>query len=111
MNHTVWLLAAEAKEGCSVPLGVKLPGLGNSVSCSGGIHDYLQAVVTIVEGALGIAIVVAIVISGVQYITSAGSPDAIKSAKSRLGNAVLGLVLYILMIGILKVAGLGGILG
>lgn len=101
-------LAAQQSSCGGVQLSVKLPGIGDCVPHGkAAIYAYLQAAVNIFEGLLGIAIVLAIVISGVQYILSAGSPDATKSAKGRLTNAVLALVLYLLMFGILKIFGVG----
>ncbi len=55
--------------------------------------------------AIGVAVVLAIVIAGFQYITSAGNPDSVKSAKKRLGQAIIGLVLFLMMYGILKFLG------
>jgi hypothetical protein len=43
-----------------------------------------------------------IIISGIQYITSQGNPDGIKKAKSRITNAVVGLILLGLMFAILN---------
>ncbi len=50
----------------------------------------------------GLLLVLVIVISGIQYITSAGSSDGTKEAKERLKAAVTGLVLFILMFAILQ---------
>lgn len=41
----------------------------------------------------GIAAVVIIIVAGIQYITSAGNPDAVTRAKRTITNAVIGLVL------------------
>jgi hypothetical protein len=49
----------------------------------------------IVFGTLTILAIIAIIISGLQYITSQGSPDVAKVARARLMNAVLGLILIV----------------
>lgn len=43
-----------------------------------------------------------IIISGIQYITSQGNPDAIKKAKQRIVGAITGLILLGLMFAILN---------
>lgn len=50
--------------------------------------------------------VIAIVVAGVQYITSAGNPDAVKTAKSRLGNAIIGLVVYLILFSLVEWLGI-----
>lgn len=89
-----------------VKLSVKI-GNTNQVCGENIIFSYLGLIIRVLEGVLGIAIVVAIVIAGIQYISSAGSPDAVKSAKSRLSNAIIGLVLYLLLFGVFEILGLG----
>ncbi len=100
------LLAIDCPNG-QVALSVRIGGS----NCVNGIYAYLQRVVTLIEGLIGVAIVIAIIVSGLQYITSAGSPDAVRSAKKRLFNAVISLVLYLMAVAIIKALGLGGVLG
>lgn len=80
--------------------GIKCSNTGNP------IYDFLNFIVNwALNLIIGIA-VLAIVITGIQYITSQGNPDAIKKAKSRLTNAVVGLILLSLtrvILGLLKV--------
>ncbi|MEX0932018.1 MAG: hypothetical protein WDZ81_00230, partial [Candidatus Saccharimonadales bacterium] len=59
---------------------------------------------------IGLIIVLMIVVSGVQYIASAGNPDTVKAAKKRLNNAVIALVLFIFMAAILNFLVPGGLL-
>lgn len=79
-------------------------------SCdTGGQVDLYQVVggiTTWVVGILVIVIVLVIIISGVQLAASAGNPDAIKTAKNHIFNAILGLVLLISMYGILALIGI-----
>lgn len=95
-----------------VHVGFSLPGQDKCVGEGGRnpIFEYLGGAVRLLEGVIGVAIVLAIVVSGIQYIISAGNPDAVKSAKQRLSNAILGLVLYLLMFGIFEILGLGNVL-
>lgn len=80
--------------------GINCSGTGNP------IYDFLGFIINwSINLVIGLA-VLAIVISGIQYITSQGSPDGVKSAKSRLTNAAIGLLLLSLtrvILGFLKV--------
>lgn len=83
------------------------PGL--NLDCSGGknpIYALLQFAINWLIRLLGVLAVLAIVFSGIQYTTSQGNPDGLKKAKSRLTNAVVGLILLSLMFVILHVLGI-----
>ena len=84
----------------------------SSVKCSGNglIFNYLILIIQFLSGAIGLVIVLMIVIGGIQYITSAGDPAAVKKAKERIVNAITGLVLFVLMFAILNFLIPGGIL-
>jgi|GEM_PF-2909335 len=43
----------------------------------------------------GIAVFVVLIIAGVQYLTSAGRPEAMRSARDRIQNAVIGIILLL----------------
>ena len=71
---------------------------------------YLKDILKLLSGAVGGVIVLMLVIAGIQYITSAGEPTAIKSAKNRIMNAIMALVLFLMMFAILNFIIPGGIL-
>lgn len=81
---------------------------GLNLNCSGGknpIYALLEFAINWLIKLLLVLAVVAVVVSGIQYIVSQGNPDGIKAAKSRLTNAVVGLILLSLMFVILHVLG------
>jgi hypothetical protein len=89
---------------------------GATQVCSNGkdggvIFSYLRMAIQFLSSAVGIVIVLMIVIGGIQYITSAGDPSAVKNAKTRIINAITGLILFLLMFAILNFIIPGGILG
>lgn len=89
-------------------ISIATPGL--TINCSGGknpIFALLQFAVNWIIRLLGVLAVIAIIVSGIQYIVSQGNPDGIKKAKSRLTNAVVGLILLSLMFVILRILGIG----
>jgi hypothetical protein len=67
----------------------------------GAIYEFVRLVTRYAAGLFGLVLVFMLVISGVQYTTSAGNPEAVKSAKGRIANALIGLILFILMFGLL----------
>lgn len=73
------------------------PGLWDGINRNSlGLDDIVKLIVNLIHIALaiaGVAAVIFIIIGGIKYITSAGSPDGTKSAKNTLTNAVLGLVI------------------
>lgn len=76
------------------------------VGCDGTsenpIYDYLRGIIIFLGGAIGLAVVITIIVSGIQYSSSNGNPQAIAQAKDRLVNAVIGLVLYLFLAAILR---------
>ncbi len=60
-----------------------------------------------IVGLVGLVIVLMIVVGGVQMIASAGSPDAVKAAKSKITNAIMSLVVLISMRAILALVSIG----
>jgi hypothetical protein len=75
---------------------------GNCPSAGNPIYDLIAEIVQYAGGVLGLIVVLMIVIAGLQYVLSDGSPDTAKAAKDRIRNAITGLVLFILMYGILE---------
>lgn len=57
------------------------------------VGDYIQTVYKYTLSVVGILAAVLIVISGIQWTSSAGNPEAISSAKKRIVGALVGLVI------------------
>lgn len=75
------------------------------VGCSGKgnpIYDYLRGIIIFIGGAIGLAVVISIILAGIQYSASNGNPQNIAKAKERIVNAVIGLVLYLFLAAILR---------
>lgn len=58
----------------------------------------------------GFAAVISIIIAGIQYITSSGSPDNATNARKRLTNSLIGLAIVLIASGVVAFIGnsLGG---
>jgi hypothetical protein len=84
--------------------------LSNDPAKGGAIVVYLRSILKLLSGAVGLLIVLMLVIAGVQYIVSLGDPGRVKSAKDRIQNTLIALVLYLMMFAILSFLIPGGIL-
>lgn len=113
---TSFLATAPAALACSsgqVQLSVPVLSGQSCVDGSkpgGVIVAYVTMLVKLLSGLVGAVIVLMLVIAGIQYITSAGDPGAIKNAKGRITNAITALILFIFMFAILNFIIPGGIL-
>ncbi len=96
---------AACKGGVTVSSALIKPGADKCIGSSdqNPIFALIQLFLTYASGVLGIALVLMIVIGGLQYVISDGSPDVTREAKDRIKNAVAGLVLFALMFGALQV--------
>ena len=104
------LVAVADSSSCSgVTLSSPLTGNNCASGSQGVIFAYLDMVIQFLSGLVGVFIVLMLIIGGVQYITSAGDPGAVKAAKSRITNAIIGLVLFIMMFAILNFLIPGGV--
>lgn len=60
-----------------------------------GVGDIVSTLIGVVLSVLGIIFLVLIVVSGYQWMMAGGNEETIKSAKKRLTNAVIGLVIVL----------------
>lgn len=72
----------------------------NASNC--GIVKILQMTINILSAVAGLAIVIAIIVAGIQYTASQDDPQALASAKGRITNALIALVLLIFFGGLLQ---------
>jgi hypothetical protein len=110
----VALLPIAASAADCVTLSVPIIAGHNKVcgnAASGGvIVAYVILIVQFMVELVSAVIILMIVVAGIQYLTSAGDPGAIKSAKSRLTNAIVALILLMFMYAILNAVLPSGVL-
>ncbi|MBI5732266.1 MAG: hypothetical protein HY982_02820, partial [Candidatus Magasanikbacteria bacterium] len=87
---------------CGKELGVCIPaGHAQTGITIGGkkeyahLGDYIKTVYTYLVGVGGIVAVVMLIWGGFTYLTAAGSPERISSAKSTIGSSLLGMLLLV----------------
>lgn len=79
------------------------PGLLEGVNTKQGkVEEYLQLAVNILTGASAVAIVASVVISGIQYSTSGGNPQAVAKAREKIYGAVIALIASLLLYSFLQ---------
>lgn len=74
-------------------------GSGSGLDIGGLVSDVLPIVLTLA----GFVTVIVIIISGIQFVTSGGNPEAAAAARGRLTFAIIGFVIIILAFAILQI--------
>jgi len=96
-----------------VQLGVGVGGDGEDCVGQGDknpIFDYLGGIISFLSVGVGVVVTAMIMVGGIQYAAAGGNPQAVQAAKSRITNAIIALVLYAFMVGILNFLVPGGVL-
>lgn len=117
-NNTTGVCEDKAASGSSIPVttcpvtsffGTEICDPNDPESVEGAIP---KLIITILNWALigvGTVVVIFVVIGGVIYMTAAGSAERAKQGTKIIGNAILGLVLYLVMISVLNFIIPGGV--
>jgi hypothetical protein len=84
---------------------------GCGSSKGGPIYGFLRGIIKFAGGLVGLLVIMMLIIGGIRYITSAGNPKLVAAAKNQITNAIIGLVLFALMLAILNFLLPGGIIG
>ena len=93
--------AAAATESTKTQLMNSLSNAANSSGYSpesgeGSLILTIGKFVQIILSFLGIAFLILIIISGIQWMGAEGNPDSVKTAKARIKNATIGLAIVLL---------------
>jgi len=102
----------------------QLPGNSNSgVTCVNNVNqaqnsqgqncsliaEFINPAITFLSALVGIVVTASIIIGGIQYSAAGDNPQAVASARKRIFNAVLALLIYGLLYGFLNFIIPGGI--
>ena len=80
---------------------------GSGMDCV--IAKYINPIVKLLSVAAGIAVVIGVIMGGVQYSASAGDPQKAAQAKGKITKALLGLVAFLFLYSALQFFSPGGI--
>lgn len=103
----VGFLATASAATCN---GVEIAVDVTCTPASNPIYGYLGGIIKFVAGLIGLAVVINIMIGGLQYMTSQGDPGAITKAKNRIFNAVISLIAFLFAATIINYLIPGGVL-
>lgn len=69
------------------------------------VGELIGKILPYVVGVAGILLLVYLVLGGLQMMTSRGDPKAVEAAKAKITNAIIGIVIVILSVGIVVLLG------
>jgi hypothetical protein len=73
----------------------------SSMSCS-FIGTYVNPAITLLSVIVGIVVVIAIIVGGIQFSTSGGDPKKAARGRKHVVNAIFGLIAYIVLYAFLQ---------
>ena len=73
----------------------------NAIDAVNSLYTSILEILTLVAGSLA---VLYLVYAGIKYITSAGAPDKIKSARATITHALIGIIVISLTYTIISIA-------
>ena len=82
---------------------INIPGLEPEFTEQGLVGKIISAFLPAILGVAGFITVIIIVISGIQFVTSGGNPEAAAAARGRLTFAIIGFVIIVLAFAILQI--------
>jgi hypothetical protein len=74
------------------------------------VTQYVNPLIKFLSAAVGIAVVISIVIGGIQYSSARDDPQAVGAAKKRITNAIFALIVYMFLFALLNFIIPGGLL-
>jgi len=86
---------------------------GNCKDVKGGkcdlIKNYIQPLIDLLSAGVGVAVVISIIIGGIQYSSSAGDSSKITAAKNRIRNSIIALLMFLFLVAFLNFLIPGGL--
>lgn len=73
------------------------------------VAKYLNPLINLLAGLVGVAAVISLIIGGIQYTTSGGDPQKVTKAKNRIGMTVIALLGFFFLFGFLQFLIPGGL--
>jgi hypothetical protein len=77
--------------------------------CSGLIKNYVNPLIKLLSGLVGVIVTVSIIVGGIQYSSAGGDPGKVSAAKKRIYNSIIALLAYLFMFAFLNWLLPGGI--
>lgn len=81
-----------------------------SVQDCGITEKFIDPAIKLLTGAVGLIVTIMIIVAGIQYSSAGSDPQKVASAKSKVTNAIIALVTYIFLFGLLQWLWPGGLI-
>lgn len=89
------------------------PGTSTLAACKAKtdiIKRYVNPAITLLSFMVGLAVVIGILIGGIEYIGSAGDPAKAAKGKDHIWNAIIALIVYLFLFALLNFLIPGGLI-
>jgi len=73
------------------------------------IQKFVNPLIKVLTALVGLAVVISIIVGGIEYSSSAGDPSKASAAKNRIRNAIVALITFIALLSILNFLIPGGL--
>jgi hypothetical protein len=73
------------------------------------IQDLLFSLIRFLTYGVGIAVVISIIVAGIQYSTAEGNPETAQASKNRIRSAVVGFFIYVFAFSLVQYLVPGGV--
>jgi hypothetical protein len=101
--------------GPPVPSGTDCAAAQTSGNCSKSLTDcdliskYINPLIDFLSALVGVSVLIAIIVGGIQYSSSAGDPSKASTAKAHIRNAIIALIAFVLLYSMLNFLIPGGL--
>jgi len=100
----VFLLLPEISPAATIPLNLDYPEFGGfNLKNNQNLNEIVAWFYYFIVSVAGIAAFFALILGGFEWMTSAGDPSKVSSAKERMSSAMLGLIIILASYLILQV--------
>ena len=84
------------------------------INCAGSAHcnltkAYIQPIIDLLSGIVGIIVVISLILGGIEYSTSEGDPQKSAKAKRRIANTLFALIAFFFLFAFLQFLIPGGL--
>ncbi len=66
------------------------------------VNKYLNPFIQFLSVMVGVAVIIGIIVSGIQYAASSGDPQKVSTAKNRIRNSIVALIAFIFLYALLQ---------
>jgi hypothetical protein len=103
--------ATVSRADCEKVFGKQSPAYQDCISKNNLFDKYLNPFIAFLSILVGLAVVIGLIVGGIQYIISGGDPQAAANGKRHIRNAIIAFVVYLFLYAIINFLVPGGLFG